>query len=198
MRRSTPKKRRSANHNSHEDDQSNEDMLFIHPDTTQVTSKVSLHEYSFEHDEDSDSNDEEGPDKLARSFSHLFTNDETEDEDSDSDTSSKCEDEGLELTPEHIVSSTRKFSYTCVKPDVIVRTLAEPSSLANYVIISAEDRINFTVTQNTITILDIILNIFSKNKTGIPIVPTNAGKLSLINDIGHSSRVELIAEEQVG
>ncbi|XP_028982314.1 vacuolar protein sorting-associated protein 13A [Diachasma alloeum] len=193
MRRSTPKKKRASNHTSNDDDQSNEDMLFIHPDAAQTTSKVSLHEYSFEHDEDSDSNDDDGPDKLARSFSHLFTNDETDDDDdTDSDTSSKCEDEGLELTPEHV--STRKFSYTSVK--ATTRTLAEPSPLANYIIISAEDRINFTVTQNTITILDIILNIFTKNKTGIPIVPTNAGKLSLMNEIGHTSRIELIAEEK--
>ncbi|XP_011303575.1 vacuolar protein sorting-associated protein 13C [Fopius arisanus] len=195
MKRSTSRKKRN-NQNSTEDDQSNEDMLFIHPDTAQMCSKVSLHEYSFEHDEDSDSNEDEAPEKLARSFSHLFTNDETDeddDDDTDSDTSSKCEDEGLELTPEHVVS-TRKLSYSTVKP--LTRALTEPSPLANYIVISAEDRINFTVTQNTITILDIILNIFTKNQTGIPIVPTNAGKLSLINEIGHASRIELIAEEK--
>lgn len=66
-------------------------------------------DYTFDQEDDSDSNDDEGSEKLARSFSHLFTKDSSEDEDSDSDASSKYEDEGLELTPEHVVETSENF-----------------------------------------------------------------------------------------
>ena len=69
-------------------------------------------EYTFEQEDESDSNDDEGSEKLARSFSHLFTKDSSDDDDSDSDASSKYEDEGLELTPEHVVETSKKIRYT--------------------------------------------------------------------------------------
>ncbi|XP_053597427.1 intermembrane lipid transfer protein VPS13A [Microplitis demolitor] len=186
IKKSTPKRRRTENYNS-DDDQSNEDMIFIRPNSN-LASKISLPEYTFEHDEDSDSNEEEGSEKLARSFSHLFTKDQSdEDDDSDSDHSSKCEDEGLELTPEHVAEiNDCPHDHTSIESDY----------LANYIIINAEERLNFTVTKNTIDIFDIILETFSKTSTEIPIVPTNAGKLNLLNKIGHTSRVELRAEEK--
>ncbi|XP_044592317.1 vacuolar protein sorting-associated protein 13A-like isoform X2 [Cotesia glomerata] len=186
IKKSTPKRRRTENYNS-DDDQSNEDMIFIRPNSN-LTSKISLPEYTFEHDDDSDSNEEEGSEKLARSFSHLFTKDQSdEDDDSDSDHSSKCEDEGLELTPDHVAEIN-----DCLHD----HTLIKSDCWANYIIINAEERLNFTVTKNTIDIFDIILELFSKSCTEIPIVPTNVGKLSLLNKIGHTSKIELRAEEK--
>ncbi|KAF7991246.1 hypothetical protein HCN44_002808 [Aphidius gifuensis] len=219
IKKSTPKKKRTDIY-TYDDNQSNEDMIFIRPDTT-LTTKTSLPEYNFEQDEDSDSNDEEGSEKLARIFSHLLTkedsdDDDEDDDDSDSDHSSKCEDEGLELTPEHVVENTRKFSYSSTRCCSFTKTTndteffpvndnnnyqnddtkIENDSLANYIIISADDKLNFTVTQNTIGILDIIINTFTKNRTGIPIYPTSAGKINLQNGIGHASKIELFADEK--
>ncbi|KAK0164246.1 hypothetical protein PV328_002894 [Microctonus aethiopoides] len=186
IKKSTPKRKRSEMYFTDEDP-SNEDMIFIRPDTN-LTSNISLPEYSFEHDEDSDSNGENS-EKLARSFSYLFTKDQSDqDDDSDSDRSSKCEDEGLELTPEH-VAETNDCLHDHHYPSI------DSDYLTNYIIISAEDRLNFTVTKNTITILDIVLGTFSKNRTGIPLVPTSTGKLNLQNEIGHASCIELRAEE---
>lgn len=140
------------------------------------------------------------------------SDEDDDDDDSDSDHSSKCEDEGLELTPEHVVETARKFSYSSQRccnfaktnneteffpdDDYHDQTTIENDSLANYIIINAEDKLNFTVTQNTIAIIDIIINTFTKNRTGIPIYPTNTGKINLQNGIGHTSRIELIAEEK--
>lgn len=76
-------------------------------------------------------------------------------------------------------------------------TLIKSDCWANYIIINAEERLNFTVTKNTIDIFDIILELFSKSCTEIPIVPTNVGKLNLLNKIGHTSKIELRAEEKV-
>ena len=73
----------------------------------------------------------------------------------------------------------------------------EGDPLTTYVIVSAEEIINFTITPNTISILDTILSTFSKSRMGLPIVVTNAGKLCLHNGIGHSSRIELRAGDNV-
>lgn len=92
--------------------------------------------------------------------------------------------------------ATDKYDYlddNCLHEHPII----DSDYLTNYIIISAEDRLNFTVTKNTIAILDIVLDTFAKNQPCIPIVPTNVGKLNLQNGIGHASRIELRAEEKV-
>ncbi|KAF7987234.1 hypothetical protein HCN44_001329 [Aphidius gifuensis] len=94
-------------------------------------------------------------------------------------------DEGLELTPKYFVENTRKFSYSPTRccgftktandteffPDKVNshyqkdHTTIENDSLANYIIISDDDKSNLTVTQNTIGIHGIIIITFTKNRT---------------------------------
>lgn len=42
-----------------------------------------------------------------------------------------------------------------------------------------------------------ISNAFTQARGGIPFVPTNTRELTVLNDIGHASRVELLIQEQV-
>lgn len=69
--------------------------------------------------------------------------------------------------------------------------------LATYVILDAKDKLNFTITPNTINTCSAILSSFVKSSSGIPIIATNAGKLTLRNDIGYASKVELLSIEEV-
>ncbi|XP_043273461.1 vacuolar protein sorting-associated protein 13A-like isoform X2 [Venturia canescens] len=182
---STPKRKKGEAIDSEDD--FNEDMIFIRPDVTMCPKNS---DYAFDHEDDSDSNDDENSEKLARTFSHLFTKDDSEEEDNDSDASSIYEDEGLELTPEHVVETNGSAE--------VNNTLVDGDPLTTYVIISADKRIDFTITPNTISILETVLNTFTKSRAGIPIVVTNAGKLVLNNEIGHPSRIELRVEETTG
>lgn len=40
-------------------------------------------------------------------------------------------------------------------------------------------------------------NAFTQARGGIPFVPTNTRELTVLNDIGHASRVELLVQEQL-
>lgn len=44
---------------------------------------------------------------------------------------------------------------------------------------------------------NVISNAFTQARGGIPFVPTNTRELTVLNDIGHASRVELLVQEQV-
>lgn len=66
-----------------------------------------------------------------------------------------------------------------------------------HIVLYSEDKINITITQNMITAWNAILSAFTQAKSGIPFVPVNTRELTLLNDIGHASRVELLVQEQV-
>lgn len=48
-----------------------------------------------------------------------------------------------------------------------------------------------------ITTWNAMSNAFARVKGGIPFVPANTRELTVLNDIGHASRVELLVQEQV-
>jgi len=68
---------------------------------------------------------------------------------------------------------------------------------APYIIVYSEDKVNITITQDMIATWNAISNAFMQAKGGIPFVPTNTRELTVLNDIGHASRVELLVQEQV-
>ncbi|XP_015594990.1 vacuolar protein sorting-associated protein 13A isoform X2 [Cephus cinctus] len=167
------------------EDEANGDMVFIRPEYV-VSSKMREPIYNREENDDSDSDDHGEIGKLTRTFNRLFIKDSSDGEGSDSDESSKCEDEGLEQTPEHHAESH------CSVPENTTKL----NQAATYITIHAEDKINLTVTPNTIALLDTVLNIFSKSKSGIPIVMMSTRQVNLYNDIGYPSRIELLVKEE--
>jgi len=48
-----------------------------------------------------------------------------------------------------------------------------------------------------IAIWNAISNAFAQAKSGISFVPSNTRELTILNNIGHASRVELLIQEQV-
>ncbi|CAL7940918.1 unnamed protein product [Xylocopa violacea] len=170
--------------NAKSTDQDITDMVFITPDYLTVSKSNETELYSA-YEEDSDTDDEEGQKKLARTSNYLFNSNSSGDEDSDTDDSSTNEDEGLELTPECNVDSFGPIGRESIKSN----------DQAVYIIISAEDKLNIVITPNLITVVDIIVNAFQQATSGIPIVLTSMKKLNLQNDIGHESRIELLVAE---
>lgn len=69
--------------------------------------------------------------------------------------------------------------------------------MAVYITINAEEKLNLIVTPNLIAVMNIIVNEFHQANSGIPIVLPNIKKLNLHNAIGHESRIELLAMEDV-
>lgn len=65
---------------------------------------------------------------------------------------------------------------------------------ATYMIIHSKDVMNFTVSSNTIALVDMIMTAFSNNKKGVPVAPTKAGKLTLQNHISHASKIEFFVK----
>ena len=61
----------------------------------------------------------------------------------------------------------------------------------------SENKVNITITQDMIATWNAISNAFTQARNGIPFVPTNMRELTMLNDIGHASRVELLVQEQV-
>ncbi|CAK9828583.1 Intermembrane lipid transfer protein VPS13A [Anthophora retusa] len=166
-------------------DQDITDMVFITPDHLTV-SKLNETELYSTYEEDSDTDDDEGQKKLARTSNYLFNSNSSGDEDSDSDDSSTNEDEGLELTPECNVDSFGPLGRESIKSN----------DITVYITVSAEDKLNVVITPNLITVIDITMNAFQQATSGIPIIPTNMKKLNLQNDIGHESRIELLISEE--
>lgn len=68
---------------------------------------------------------------------------------------------------------------------------------APHIILYSEDKINITITQDMIATWNAISNAFTQARGGILFVPTNTRELTVLNDIGHASRVELLVQEQV-
>lgn len=78
-----------------------------------------------------------------------------------------------------------------------MRTPGKANLSAPHIILYSEDRINITITQNMIATWNAISNAFAQAKGGIPFAPANTRELTVLNDIGHTSRVELLIQEQV-
>lgn len=165
-------------------DQDITNMVFITPDHLTIPKSNETELYST-YEEDSDTDDDERQRRLTRTSSYLFNSNSSEEEDSESDDSSTNEDEGLELTPECNADSFGPLGRESIKSN----------DSAVYITISAEDKFNMIITPNLITVTDIVLNAFQQATSGIPVVLTNIKKLNLQNDIGHESRIELLASE---
>lgn len=74
---------------------------------------------------------------------------------------------------------------------------AKMSVCAPHIILYTEDKINITITQNMIETWNAIMSAFAQAKGGFPFVPANTRELTILNDIGHASRIELLVQEQV-
>lgn len=75
-------------------------------------------------------------------------------------------------------------------------TPAKTNVSAPHIIVYSEDKINITITQDMIAIWNAILNAYTQARGGILFVPTNTRELTVLNDIGHASRVELLVQEE--
>ncbi|XP_048515019.1 intermembrane lipid transfer protein VPS13C-like isoform X2 [Athalia rosae] len=168
--------------------ENNDGMLFIYPDHS-ASSKINKN-YSFECNDDSDSDNEGSMRTLTGTFGHLFIRDESEEETSDTDETSGDEDEGVHISDENM-EDLQVINDCSTTEDEI-----KENHFATYIIIDAKDRLNFTVTPNTMNTCSAILSSFLKSSNGIPIVATNAGKLTLRNDIGYASKVELLTVDE--
>ncbi|XP_046422194.1 vacuolar protein sorting-associated protein 13A-like isoform X1 [Neodiprion fabricii] len=163
--------------------ENNNGMLFIHPDYF-ASSKMNKN-YSFEYNDDSDSDNEGSMRTLTGTFGHLFIRDESDEETSDSDDTSGDEDEGVHISDENMDDHMMN---DCSEHENGIKE----NHLATYMILDAKDKLNFTITPNTIHTFSTILSSILKSSSGIPIIATNAGKLTLRNDIGYASKVELL------
>ncbi|KAJ8959923.1 hypothetical protein NQ314_006125 [Rhamnusium bicolor] len=154
-----------------EDEDSGEDMMYLEPinaisNGNNRRVKTSLSTFL----DDSDSENEDGTmEKLAAAISDLFTGDWNENEDSDCDHSSEGEDdmeENEKPKEEHDMIFNKSF----------------------YILLDAKETFNVTVTPNILKVINELLTQYS-NK--IISVRTNKKSISLINDIGPQTRVEL-------
>ncbi|XP_020288636.1 vacuolar protein sorting-associated protein 13A-like isoform X2 [Pseudomyrmex gracilis] len=163
------------------------DMIFVEPDAdTILLTRNKGSEMYITYEDESDTDDDENDTKLARISNYLFNNSSDDEESDDSDNSSTNEE--LELTPDYNSEAHNSFLRTPAKT-----TLSTP-----HIVLYTEDKINITITQNMITAWNAILSAFTQAKGGIPFVPINTRELTVLNDIGHASRVELLVQEQVG
>lgn len=85
--------------------------------------------------------------------------------------------------------------FPCTDNPAVHATRATPS--APHIVLYSEEKLNITITQNMIATWDEISSAFAQAKGGIPSVPANTRELTVLNDIGHASRVELLVQEQV-
>ncbi|XP_011865236.1 PREDICTED: vacuolar protein sorting-associated protein 13A-like isoform X2 [Vollenhovia emeryi] len=162
------------------------DMTFIGPDADVISITRKEPETYATYEDESDTDDDEGDTKLTRISSYLF-NSNSDDEESDSDDSSTNEDEEFELILD--------CNTECYNP--AARTPAKTQNLsAPHIILYSEDTVNITITQDMIATWSAISNAFTQARGGIPFVPTNTRELTMLNDIGHASRVELLAQEE--
>lgn len=76
-------------------------------------------------------------------------------------------------------------------------TPAKMNLSAPHIILYTEDKINITITQNMIETWNAITSAFAQAKGGLPFVPANTRELTVLNDIGHTSRIELLVQEEV-
>ena len=63
-------------------------------------------------------------------------------------------------------------------------------------VIHSKDMLNFTVSTNTISIIDLLTNALTNEKNGIPIVPVKIGKLYLHNNVGYPSKIEFFIRKE--
>lgn len=68
---------------------------------------------------------------------------------------------------------------------------------AMHIIVHSKEMINFTISTNTISVLDLLMNAFENDKNGIPAVPAKVGKLTLQNSIGYPSKVDFFVKKEV-
>ncbi|KAL6266414.1 hypothetical protein P5V15_003265 [Pogonomyrmex californicus] len=164
------------------------DMTFIGPDADAVSITRKEPETYITCEDESDTDDDESDTKLTRISNYLFnSNSNSDDEESDSDDSSANEDEEFELILD--------CNPECYNP--ATRTPTKMNLSAPYIIFYSEDKINITITQDMIATCNAISNAFTQARGGIPFVPINTQELTVVNDIGHASRVELLVQEQV-
>ncbi|XP_012533549.1 vacuolar protein sorting-associated protein 13A isoform X2 [Monomorium pharaonis] len=162
------------------------DMTFIGPDADMISVTKKEPEIYVTYEDESDTDDDESDTKLTKISSYLFSNN-SDDEESDSDDSSTNEDEEFELILD--------CNPECYNPDV--HAPPKTNCTASHIIVYSEDKVNITITQDMITTWNVILNAFTQARGGIPFVPANTRELTVLNDIGHASRVELLVQEQV-
>ncbi|XP_025991463.1 vacuolar protein sorting-associated protein 13A isoform X2 [Solenopsis invicta] len=161
------------------------DMTFIGPDVDMISVTKTEPETYVTYEDESDTDDDESETKLTRISNYLFSND-SDDEESDSDDSSTNEDEDFELILD--------CNPECYNP--VTCTPAKTNVSAPHIIVYSEDKINITITQDMIAIWNAILNAYTQARGGILFVPTNTRELTVLNDIGHASRVELLVQEE--
>ncbi|XP_077263954.1 intermembrane lipid transfer protein VPS13A isoform X2 [Temnothorax americanus] len=162
------------------------DMTFIGPDADMISITRTDPETYVTYEDESDTDDDESDTKLTRISSYLFNNN-SDDEESDSDDSSTNEDEEFELILD--------CNPECYNP--VARPPTKTTLTAPYIILCSEEKINITITHDMIATWNAMSNAFTQARVGIPFVPTNARELTVLNDIGHASRVELLVHEQV-
>ncbi|KAJ8960584.1 hypothetical protein NQ318_013873 [Aromia moschata] len=171
------KKKFSRSVTTTEDEDSGEDMMYLEP-INSITNgnnrrvKTSLSTFL----DDSDSENEDGTmEKLAAAISDLFTGDWNEQEDSDCDHSSDGDEEVEEnekQKEEHDMIFNKSF----------------------YVLFDAKETFNVTITPNVLKVINELITQYS-NK--IISVKSDKKSISLTNDIGPQTRVELYEKQNV-
>ncbi|KYM95926.1 Vacuolar protein sorting-associated protein 13C [Cyphomyrmex costatus] len=161
------------------------DMTFIGPDIDMISVARKEPETYVTYEDESDTDDDENDTKLTRISNYLFNN-ISDGEESDSDDSSTNEDEEFEL----ILDCNPECNSVAHVP-------TKTNLTAPYIIVYSENKVNITITQDMIATWNAISNAFTQARGGIPFVPTNTRELTVLNDIGHASRVELLVQEQV-
>ncbi|CAH1390229.1 unnamed protein product [Nezara viridula] len=183
-------------------------MMFIRKKQLRNDHKKSKHESIslISYPEDSDSDNEEGVmEKLASAISHLFTGDSSDGEASDSNDSSGAEpsadtDDNTDvesLTSAHHPPSGKESRAIFLKKqsDSVDSGLETEGvdKVATYVMIESRDRLELSVTPQSIAVLTSLHQAFTLSA---PIPMEN--ELSLINDIAPSSTITLLSKAEVG
>ncbi|XP_060526445.1 intermembrane lipid transfer protein VPS13C-like isoform X2 [Cylas formicarius] len=161
----------SRSYTTTEDEDSGEDMMYLEPvNSTNFGNnrRVKTSLSTFLDDSDSE-NDEDALEKLAAAITDLFTGDWNEHEDSEADHSSDDENEVTECSKvkEQMEVSSRK----CL-----------------YVLINAKDHLNITITPACFKVFNEAMSQYSSK---IISVKFDTKSISVINDIGPQTRVEL-------
>jgi hypothetical protein len=202
---STPKHRMeesetSADDEDEEDDNKNSGMMFIKKQNTETRSLCAESMVDFR--EDSDSENEEGVlEKLAGSIGHLFTADSSAGEESESDVSSNEQslDDLDEIDKKQIIPD-------CVDSCLIEHQSSKPESVATYILMSARDKLEISLTCTAMKVLYELLSAFNRDQSFLCKELTDScitsfhrasePELSLNNDIGPNSKVILFGREQ--
>ncbi|XP_066901628.1 intermembrane lipid transfer protein VPS13A isoform X3 [Halyomorpha halys] len=183
-------------------------MMFIRKKQLRNDHKKSKHESIslISYPEDSDSDNEEGVmEKLASAISHLFTGDSSDGEASDSNDSSGAEpsadtDDNTDVesmtSAHHPPSGKESRAIFLKKQSDSVDSGLETEGVdkvATYVMIESRDRLELSVTPQSISVLTSLHQAFTLSA---PIPMEN--ELSLINDIAPSSTITLLSKAEVG